>query len=89
MLVDFSQVDGQIYDTIKSHVDGLDIGVLVNNAGIGKVGKFLDFNDKFINDILNVNVKAVVKVSINSANHRLFSYIHKKRLFRSFFFRLK
>jgi len=63
LLADFSKNDDAIYEDIKAFLKGLDVGVLVNNAGMGNIGRFLEYDDKFINDIMNVNAKAVIKMT--------------------------
>ncbi|XP_033119081.1 very-long-chain 3-oxoacyl-CoA reductase-like isoform X3 [Anneissia japonica] len=55
--VDFTKVEG-IYEDIESRLDGLEVGVLVNNVGMmNLVSKLLEIPDtkKFITDILHCN----------------------------------
>ncbi|XP_006825426.1 very-long-chain 3-oxoacyl-CoA reductase-like, partial [Saccoglossus kowalevskii] len=56
----------EIYQDIKTQLKDLDIGVLVNNVGIGmSVFEFLEIEDltKKVTDIVNVNVLAATKMT--------------------------
>ncbi|XP_067269703.1 17-beta-hydroxysteroid dehydrogenase type 3 isoform X2 [Pseudorasbora parva] len=62
---DFTKDD--IYGHIKEHIEGLDIGILVNNVGIlpSQIPcKLLETSDleERIQDVINCNVKAMVKM---------------------------
>ncbi|XP_076801607.1 very-long-chain 3-oxoacyl-CoA reductase-like [Clavelina lepadiformis] len=65
LAIDFS-LDEEIYDQITDFLQGLDIGTLVNNVGIGhKLGKFLDIPNlsTLIRNIIRVNVISAVKMT--------------------------
>lgn len=47
-------------DVIIEKLDGREIGLLVNNAGVAHLGDFLSQSHSFLNKQLNVNVRAVM-----------------------------
>ncbi|XP_059827141.1 17-beta-hydroxysteroid dehydrogenase type 3 [Hypanus sabinus] len=60
-------INTDIYQHIEKNLRGLDIGILINNVGIIQEShpcKFLEMNDldKTVNDMISVNVVAVVKI---------------------------
>lgn len=42
---------------------GLDVDLLINNAGFGKWGKFLDFDIDCYNEMLNLNINSLIELS--------------------------
>ncbi|XP_077985323.1 very-long-chain 3-oxoacyl-CoA reductase-like [Glandiceps talaboti] len=66
VVVDFTGGE-EIYDVVTKTLEGLQIGVLVNNVGINVsyAEYFLDIPDvdKFISDIIAVNILAVTKMT--------------------------
>jgi hypothetical protein len=51
---------GDLLDTLLPEIAGLEIGLLVNNAGIAKIGPFLPQPREFLLDQLHVNTRAVL-----------------------------
>ncbi|XP_064602706.1 very-long-chain 3-oxoacyl-CoA reductase-like [Liolophura sinensis] len=64
--VDFSQ-GIEIYARVRTELDGLDIGVLVNNVGMGYPcpGRILDFDhiEKMSMDLINVNITSMTMMT--------------------------
>nr|XP_056701704.1 very-long-chain 3-oxoacyl-CoA reductase-like [Euleptes europaea] len=62
---DFTQ-GSELYETIRANLQGLEIGILVNNVGQTKnrPGYFLDDDnlDKYIDDMVNCNTLSITKV---------------------------
>ena len=56
----------EIYDKIKMELSGLEIGILINNAGVssGQPDLFLDIPDNRLWQMINVNAAAVVMVGV-------------------------
>ncbi|CAB4012738.1 Inactive hydroxysteroid dehydrogenase 1 [Paramuricea clavata] len=61
--VDFS--DDAIYEDIKTQLNGLDIGVLVNNVGThyGIPGFFVDLPEKKLRDLVSINVSSLTMMT--------------------------
>ena len=60
---DFSQLD--VYDNIENQLEGLDIGVLVNNVGVAcdDIQFFHETTRQFVKKQINVNVYAVTMMT--------------------------
>lgn len=60
--VHYYEIDLSIHENVLKLTDLLnatfDIHILINNAGLGGTGKFLDASSNYINNILQVNVMA-------------------------------
>ena len=56
----------EIYDKIKTELSGLEIGILINNAGVTSEypDYFLNIPDDRLWQIINVNMAAVVMVGV-------------------------
>ena len=52
-----SSAPGELYDKVKA--DGIDINVLVNNAGFGTNGKFTDFSAEKHMDLIQLNIASL------------------------------
>ncbi|XP_028399667.1 very-long-chain 3-oxoacyl-CoA reductase-like [Dendronephthya gigantea] len=61
--VDFSEQ--RIYEDIKTQIDGLDIGILVNNVGThyGIPGFFLDLSEKKLRDLVSINMLSLTMMT--------------------------
>ncbi|XP_060113556.1 very-long-chain 3-oxoacyl-CoA reductase-like [Heteronotia binoei] len=64
--VDFTH-GSEIYESIRAALQGLEVGILVNNVGFTQPGirRFLDFDntDKFIDDVVRCNMFSAVKMT--------------------------
>jgi len=58
IVVDLSRAD--LLDTIKKATDSLEIGLLVNNAGLSTVGPFLDLSAEYLLSQLHTNTRAAL-----------------------------
>lgn len=65
--IDFTETDDQVYEEVSNFLDGLDVGILVNNVGMqgDDTTYFLDIPEtsKRIKDTINVNIYAQVKMT--------------------------
>ena len=63
--VDFTKADDSVYGAIRQGLDGLNIGLLVNNVGMAPepepFGMIQD--EQFLNDILNCNALSLCRMS--------------------------
>ncbi|KVI02482.1 very-long-chain 3-oxoacyl-CoA reductase 1-like [Cynara cardunculus var. scolymus] len=65
MVVDFSHDLDQGIDKIKETIDGLDVGILINNVGVSYpyARFFHEVDDKLLCDLIRVNVEGTTKVT--------------------------
>ncbi|HTX97587.1 MAG TPA: SDR family oxidoreductase [Mycobacterium sp.] len=61
VLGDLGTEDG--VDSLIAHLDGRDIGVLVNNAGFGTYGKFAELDAAREHELVAVNVDALMRLT--------------------------
>ena len=65
IVVDFSG-GAEIYDKIRTELSGLEIGILINNVGVGHdPDYFLTLSDDKLWQLINVNMAAVIMVGIS------------------------
>ena len=64
--VDFSMDGEENYTKISNLLKDLDVGILVNNVGIGCTSLFLDVpsRSEFLSKAININIKPTFKASI-------------------------
>ena len=64
-MVDFSKADSGTYTQLSNSLDGLDIGILVNNVGLSydHAEYFDQINDQLIDDLVTINIQATNKVN--------------------------
>lgn len=57
--------ENTIYDEIKSKIDELDIGILINNVGMSyNLPDFFEsLDEKFINNMIHCNIVSVTKMT--------------------------
>lgn len=56
IILDLTQEEQVIRDVLKKETEGLDIGILVNNAGMSAGGEYVDIETKKIIDCYRLNV---------------------------------
>lgn len=64
----YSEAKTLIDDVIKSFGR---IDVLINNAGVSKIGLFIDMKEEDWDEIININLKGVFNVTHNAVKHML------------------
>ena len=62
--VDFTKADDSVYGAIRQGLDGLNIGLLVNNVGMSPEPEPFGMvqDEKFLNDILNCNALSLCRM---------------------------
>ena len=63
--VDFTKADDSVYGAIRKGLDGLNIGLLVNNVGMAPEPKPFGMiqDEQFLNNILNCNALSLCRMS--------------------------
>jgi len=63
--VDFASNDPTIFDAVKREINGLEVGILVNNVGVGydHAEYFANLSPSKINDLIRVNVYGTVQMT--------------------------
>ncbi|KIJ65804.1 hypothetical protein HYDPIDRAFT_174673 [Hydnomerulius pinastri MD-312] len=76
-VIDFAKHEPSAYDGLRSLMDSLNVGILVNNAGLSLdiPTYFTDVDEQKHDDIVTVNVKALLRVT----HTVLPGMIHRKR----------